>query len=467
MTLSRSSRIAPVGKSADSAIPRTVPRRTGRAFGIRARALAAASRTDAGNSTSSWTERILYGALLALVVLGLAAPGEYHYNLAPAGPLLELVLLGSAALLASRVSKGAWSILVLGALYVFLKTLLLVLYSPASIEDFLQAYKSFFYLIALAFFVGKKVFQGRRLAQFTALLVGAFLLKYGYSVVLGLAARPGIYMENNFELIMLMGLVYLAWPYLGTRRDLVFIGLAATVLLSGSRSAALALLVVYVFLYVRTSNRTWPLHIAGVAAVGYAVFTIFTSRLDGQGLQSIDRLNFLEVFLREVERWPIWEFLTGSLPLTPLSPGGCGSLSFYAPLFSATDPGVCYSVILHSFVLRALFDHGVIGLVLLYTLVWLGLRRSGVQVRDAVALLSLITVSAFSVSAFNNVFTAILLAIAMGLDRSAPPESAATAPGRPHRSRLRRAGRRPVPGERPRAPSLAAAVRRRVAGAQQ
>jgi hypothetical protein len=121
--------------------------------------------------------------------------------------------------------------------------------------------------------------------------------------------------------------------------------------------------------------------------------------------------------------------VTGAFPLTPLSPGSCGSLAFYEILFSKTDPGVCYSVIFHSFLMRAVFDHGLLGLVLLYGLLWLGLRRSGMVVRDALALLGLITLSALSVSAFNSVFAAIVLAVAMGLDRSGLPRSEAPEAG--------------------------------------
>jgi hypothetical protein len=365
---------------------------------------------------ASRSERVLYGAIVALALLGLVSPGQF--NVAPAGPLLELAFLLAAALLAPRVASGAVLNLALASFYVFLKVLLLLLYGSASLPDFVQAYKSYIYLVALAFVVRKAAFQGRRLARVTTFLVAAFLLKYAYSLVLGLADRPGIFIENNFELIMLIGLVHLAWPYLGSRQTVVFLGLAATVLISGSRSAALGLLCVYVGLYLRTSIRTWPLHIAGVTAVGYAVLSVFTSRAADDGAVELDRLVFLNTFLYEVRDWPLWEFLTGSFPLTPLSPGSCASLSFYEILFSRTDPGTCYSVILHSFFLRGAFDHGVLGVVLLYALVWRGLRRSGTSVRDALSLLMLITVSGFSVSAFNNVFVAIVLAVAMGLDRT-------------------------------------------------
>jgi hypothetical protein len=157
---------------------------------------------------------------------------------------------------------------------------------------------------------------------------------------------------------------------------------------------------------------------------------VFSSRAAADGPGELDRLVFFHTFLFEVRDWPFWEFLTGSFPLTPLSPGSCGSLAFYTPLFSQTDAGVCYSVILHSFFLRGLFDHGVLGIVLIYTLVWRGLRRSGVGLRDTIGLLALFTVSGFSVSAFNNVFVAIVLAVAMGLDRSPPGPPSHTPPER-------------------------------------
>jgi hypothetical protein len=382
---------------------------------------------------ATWPERVLYGALVVFALVGLLSPGRY--NALPAESFLELAFLAAVVLAGFRWAPGAWPLLVLGGLYLGLKALLLVLYGSAGALDFLQAYKSFYYVVLLAFLVGKRRFDGFRLARLASFLVTVFLAKYAYSVVLGLDQRPGVYLENNFELVLLIGLCYLAWPYLGRRRHLVFAGLAATVLLSGSRSAALGLLCIYAFLYLRRSTRSWPLHMAGLGGVGWAVVALFGERAAEQGTAQLDRLQFLDVFLYEVRDWPVWEFVTGSLPLTPLSPGSCGSLAYWSVLFSKSDPGTCYSVILHSFFLRAVFDHGVLGLVLLYALVWIGLRRSRVPVRDTVALLSLITISGFSVSAFNNVFTAIVLGVAMGLARTPPLEPAAPGPEPPvHRA---------------------------------
>jgi len=211
----------------------------------------------------------VYGVLGLLALVGLVSPGQF--NIAPVEGLLEVVFLGAALLSVRRMRPAGQVLVVVAGTYVLVKTLLLLFFSQAGLIDHLLAYKSFYYLVLLGAFVGSAVFDRARLARFTAFLVAVFLVKYGYSVVLGLADRPGVYLENNFELIMLIGLFLLAHPYLGARRDWLFGALTLTVLLSGSRSAALGLLVVYVFLYVRTSHRTWPLHVAGVAVVGYVV----------------------------------------------------------------------------------------------------------------------------------------------------------------------------------------------------
>jgi hypothetical protein len=373
-------------------------------------------------------ELLVYGSLLVLGLLGLASPGIY--NLLPAESVLEGVFLVATVLSMARIDVAARSFLLVALLYVAVKVALIALTTSGASLDFVQAYKAYFYLLGLAFFVRKGLFDGRRLARFSCVLIMLFFAKYAYSVVGGLDARPGIYTENNFELVLLMGLFYLGFPYAGRWRHPFFVLLTATVLISASRSAALGLVIVYVGLYLRLRNRFWPLHVVGLAGLGAAVVAVFLGR-DPQGLQTIDRFNFLQVFLWETRNWPIWEFVTGSYPLTALSPGSCSRLAFYVNEFSLSNTGACYSVILHSYLLRAAFDQGLLGLALLYVLVWLGLARSGAGRRDILVLLGVLTASGLSVSSFNNVFAALTLAIACGLRRRA---TSADLPAARHRA---------------------------------
>ncbi|MPQ99423.1 hypothetical protein GB931_16155 [Modestobacter sp. I12A-02628] len=379
----------------------------------------------------SGQERLLYGGLGLLAVIGLLSPGRF--SAVPAQTVLEVVFVLVALMGIGRMTPAGTVLTGVGAGYVVLKALVLVFFSSASAVDFLQAYKAFVYVALLGALVGSGVFDRARLARFTTFLVVVFLVKYGYSAVLGLADRPGVYLENNFELVMLLGLFLLADPHLGSRRGWVLGALVVIVLLSGSRSAALGLLVVVLFLDRRTGPRAWPLLVARVALVVGAAAAVFLGRAQFDAGARLDRLNFLDTFRYEVQDWSVLEWLLGSPPLTPLTPGSCQSLSYYTPLFSSTDPGVCYSVILHSYVLRVVFDHGLLGMVLLTGLIWYGLRRSGTGRRETLALLTLIWVSGLSVSAFNNVFSAVVLAVAMG---SVYDEQVARR-GRRHRPLLR------------------------------
>jgi hypothetical protein len=371
--------------------------------------------TSAGRYPApSAVEIVLYAGLLVLAAVGVVSPGTW--NLLPAESLLEGVFILATALCLSRMDASARGFLIVALAFLALKVALMAFGGGDQWIDFIQAHKAYFYLLGLAFYVRRRLFYGPRLANVVTLLLIACLVKYGYSQLLGLDSRPGIYGENNYELIMIIGLFHLGSPYMGSRRPVLFVALTAVVLLSGSRSAALALVLLYAVSYLRLRNRLWPLHVLGLGVVGVAVFALFAAR-DPGGVQTIDRYQFLQTFLYEVRSWPLWEFLTGSYPLTALSPESCSDLSFYASLFSHSTPGVCYSVILHSYLLRAVFDHGLLGLALLYVLLWMVLRRSGASRRDAVLLLGILTISGLSVSAFNNVFAAVTLAVALGLNR--------------------------------------------------
>jgi hypothetical protein len=135
-------------------------------------------------------ELLVYGSLLVLGLLGLASPGIY--NLLPAESVLEGVFLVATVLSMARIDVAARSFLLVALLYVAVKVALIALTTSGASLDFVQAYKAYFYLLGLAFFVRKGLFDGRRLARFSCVLIMLFFAKYAYSVVGGLDARPGI-----------------------------------------------------------------------------------------------------------------------------------------------------------------------------------------------------------------------------------------------------------------------------------
>ena len=365
-------------------------------------------------TSGSAQEQLIFLPLLALAAIGILSPHEY--NVAPTKAVLVISVILCAATQVRKLRAGS-SILVTAGIYFVFKALLMHFFKRAALSDFVEAYLAYIYLIPLAFMVASHVFNLKVVARVTTVLLFCFLIKYGYSEILGYSTRPGLLAENNYELILLEGLFYLSFPALGARRHQLFFLLAVTVIISGSRSASVALVLLYVVLYVRKTNRRWPLHVMGVVVVAYAVLRVFIDRENGETLDEIDRYRFFQIFLREVHGWPLWKFGTGSFPLTPLSQNSCATLAYYQKLFSQSRPGVCYSVILHAYILRGLFDQGVIGFGLLYLLIWTGLKRSGASRRDRVTIVGIITISAFSVSAFNSEYTTVLLAVTFGLRR--------------------------------------------------
>jgi hypothetical protein len=151
-----------------------------------------------------------------------------------------------------------------------------------------------------------------------------------------------------------------------------------------------------------------------VVVIPVAAFVIRTTS------QRIDRLNFLDAFLHDVSDWTIFNWLFGSVPITPLSAETCRDLSFYEKLFSTAGDGSCYSVIYHAFVLRVLFDSGILGLLLVFGGAWVALMRARVKVGLAVFLVAVAGANSLSVSGLNSPY--VLLPILIAILLAGEPE---------------------------------------------
>ncbi|HDS1653684.1 TPA: hypothetical protein QEL76_001603 [Stenotrophomonas maltophilia] len=373
------------------------------------------------NARVGFAEKLCFYSLIALGVVGLFSP--FSYNYLPAGPIFEVVLVLAALIVFRLPKRSVVAFFIASAAYVFGSFVVMGLYKPAHPLDFAQAYKAFFYVIPLCLFYKSDVFSRKVAVRVLKFLLVAFLIKYSYSIVMNftprMGSRPGIYVENNFELIFIILYFFVVRGDLGRRMTYWFLVLLAIVALSGSRSSVLALLVLFYGLYLNRLSLKTFFYFAGMLALGAVAAAIFFLRSEGGGVESIDRYNFMMVFVNEVSSWPSWKFLVGSMPLTPLSSAACGRLAFYDDLFSFAGDGRCYSVILHSYFLRVVFDHGIIGLAFLLWFMWRALRNSGYSKNDVAVFIGIVCSSALSVSAMNSVFVALALALALGL-RKAP-----------------------------------------------
>jgi hypothetical protein len=284
--------------------------------------------------------------------------------------------------------------------------------SDNDVRDFLQGNKAYFYCVMLSLFVGVKFFSFRLVWSILAISIIIFFLKYSVSVFFGFSERPGVFTENNFELPFLIIIFLAVYDRLGSRKGIVFLGLFVVVGLSGSRSAILSLCILYVFTFVSEFDRKIIFRLIFFLLLLGAAFSIFISRYDGD-LYSIDRFSFFLVFLGEIETWEISNYVFGSMPMTPLSPSACEQLKYYEVLFSFAGDGSCYSVVLHSFVLRLIYDHGFFGLVLLAGTYLYLFAKVSLPRKKVWCFLLIAFVNAMSVSSLNNIYFAIAVVVLM------------------------------------------------------
>lgn len=383
------------------------------------------SSAGSGVSRAVLASRMSSWSLIALAIAGLMSP--FSYNMLPAGGMLEIVFFLTALVVARLPRKNMIWLFLLAGLYVVVSFALMRVSRPANVLDFIQAYKAFIYIVPLCMFVRSGVFSAAASARLLKLLIVLFLIKYGYSLALDfnarMGSRPGIYVENNYELIFLILVFYVLRNALGPRRMLWLALLSVLVAISGSRSSVLALVVMFFGIYMtRLSLKTFFYALGFIVLLAGAAL-VFVERSAGGGVEDIDRYRFLMVFLSETSSWSIWNYAFGTMPLTPLSTHACNALSYYETLFSFSGDGSCYSVILHSYLLRALFDHGVLGLLFLLFFIARSLRVSGYSKVDVLVVLGVILSSAVSVSAMNSIFVSLGLMLALGMRREPAPTS--------------------------------------------
>jgi hypothetical protein len=233
--------------------------------------------------------------------------------------------------------------------------------------------------------------------------------------------RPILFDENNFEL-MFLTLAFIAVTYSKNNfSNIRAFGLAFVVLLSGSRSAVLILLCVLILIkFKKLSLTTAVSAVVSFIFLSMLVSYIFISRSGGEfSIENIDRFKFMMVFIDEVKEWPFYKFLLGAGPLTALNPSSCETLSFYENLFSFRGDGSCYAVIFHSYILRAIFEHGVLGFLFLVFFIYRVLKVSGIQIKYILAVLAVLLVNGLSVSSMNSIY--FILGIVLILGSYKPP----------------------------------------------
>jgi hypothetical protein len=383
---------------------------------------------------------VLIAGTLSVPNLGGASP-------LPATILMDVWIVGFMAYCFLRGRIEAWTVLMLVVAY-SLTRVIPAIRSDAPLFDFAKAYRWVLYLMAFALAVGR-VWSGiKPLIVTTWLLIGmAFVKAAATFVVVGPGERPGLLLENNFELALFAGLVAVIYRHLrGSRQLWMMALLGGLTVLSGSRSGTVSFFVLVVFAVTQRKSSFFVqyLSILAIPITGFVTLSVFKARGPAN---RVDRLWFLEVFLAETVNWTPVQWIFGTTPITPLSYGACAELSFYRGLLASAGDGSCYSVILHAFIMRVVFDAGILGLALCLVVAWYAMSKGGVARGVTITLLGIAFANGLSVSGLNNPYVAlpIILAIVTAKLADSRPDRRYLGRGRPDRPRTDREEAQPEP----------------------
>lgn len=329
------------------------------------------------------------------------------YNLLPANLVLEFFIIVIFLTVFSQLKHNrfwfypVWiSIFYMfyGIVYYFLDV------HSAKIIDFFLIYKPFFYVIVLSFVFNKKTFSETFLKRFYIFISIVFLIKYLVSIFIFDINRPGVFTENNFEM-MFIGLLFLStYDRKGEFSSLNFLIFAIISFLSLSKSAVIFTLLVFVLIKFSGLLRNKITKTALVIILFLLVLAVVSLRLDSSSIESVDRYIFFLNFLYEMDlsRWYRW--IIGHSPLTPVSYSTALSMEYYHLVFSDHDNLIAFSPIFHSFLLRMIFDHGLVGLIFIVLFNYFLVLKSTNFNHVAYASTVILVVNGLSVSSFQSIY---------------------------------------------------------------
>lgn len=313
--------------------------------------------------------------------------------------------------------KGTFILLGLGSYLFYHLAYVYINFGTTHFRDLFLSIKFVLYFIILISIYRRQLLSAELFSKYFNVLLFMFLIKYVIARALG-DSRPPLFTENNFEMCFL-SVLYITYVYVNGSSKLKFFLLLIVVVLSGSRSAILGLLIIYIYQFKPFSsiNLYQFIRLLSLGVVGFIVILVVLSRMGSSGLEGVDRYIFLLVFIDNIYDWGVKEFLFGNSPLTPLKAGSCQQLSFYQSLFSRSSEGVCYPVILHLFWFRVILEHGVVIVILSSLLIFYVLRQKGFNTRYALFCIALISVNGLSVSAYSSSIIFFSLVIISLLNR--------------------------------------------------
>ena len=293
--------------------------------------------------------------------------------------------------------------------------------------ELLRSIKWLIYLTALNLVGGRNSFSIETMVKIFKLLSTSMITVYLLTYLKGeFNVRPKLITENNYEVILLLGiytLIFFTNKNLLNLRWLIVVG--SVCLLSQSRSGIIGFLFLFIWIGISQSqsvnsklvkNFRFKLSNLPILII-LAILTNLIIQFRGSSITNSDRFKFFQLFLSEMSSRNVIEWLIGRGHIEILSQVTCTQLRYYESLISNLIMGTCYSVVLHSFILRVIWDFGFIGLILSIVLPYSRLKQVCTG-NFALPLTILALINGFSVSGVNNVYVMIPMLFAIILRNS-------------------------------------------------
>jgi hypothetical protein len=184
------------------------------------------------------------------------------------------------------------------------------------------------------------------------------------------------------------------------------IAITAIFLLSGSISGGLILIFVLgVINFKHIKKKTIYIIPFSIVLILFIIIVIKDRTYGTYDITTNTRYEFLLLFINETKNWSIFDLLIGAPRITSLSDYACYSqYRWTAGLFSYEDNGECYSVIFHSYILRVIHDHGILGLLFIVCFIFKIIISAGYKHKTALVIIAIALINGLSVSAFNSIY---------------------------------------------------------------
>ncbi|UJF17132.1 hypothetical protein L0B53_04235 [Vibrio sp. SS-MA-C1-2] len=253
-------------------------------------------------------------------------------------------------------------------------------------------YTASLYIIYLAF---KDVdFRSLDISEyqgFYKFLIVLFVVVYLFKIVVLGDIRPRLFSENNFEVpsLLIFASIF-AWLVKDKINKLVYIISFVSLSKSGALEAA------YTF-FMKSDKRNKVLVILMAVGMVAALGLVFFIRDTGN---PSDRAQFMDHFIYSLNIASVQQVLFGHGLASDLPFKTCLSMSYFANNISAS-PAYCNSVVLHSFLMRLIYDFGFVGAGLILSS-WLYWMVRIFNFKIGFNIYAIIFISSLSVSGFSN-----------------------------------------------------------------